>query len=111
MGLIDATKAIKSIDEIVCSMSVCISSDYRYGMTAMKDAAMHAIEEQPTVDAVPVVHGKWILKERAHYFKCSLCKEPIAYRFGYGGDRYYKYCPRCGAKMDGADGERKDEDE
>lgn len=57
MGLIDAYKAMKSIDEIVCSMSVCINSDYCHGMTAMKDAAIHAIEEQPIVDAVPV---KWI---------------------------------------------------
>ena len=55
MGLIDAYKAMESIDEIVCSMSVCISSDYCHGMTAMKDAAIHAIERQPTVDAVPVV--------------------------------------------------------
>lgn len=54
MGLIDAYKAMKSIDEIVCSMSVCINSDYCHGMMAMKDAALHAIEEQPTVDAVPV---------------------------------------------------------
>ena len=55
MKLIDATKAIESIDDIVCSMSVCINSDYCNGMRAMKDMTLHAIEEQPTVDAVPVV--------------------------------------------------------
>lgn len=54
MMVIDATKAIESIDEIVCSMSVCINSDYCNGMRAMKDMALHAIEKQPTVDAVPV---------------------------------------------------------
>ena len=54
MALIDAYKAMKSIEEIVCSMSVCMNSDYCHGMTAMKDAALHAIENQPTVDAVPV---------------------------------------------------------
>ena len=54
MRLIDATKAIESIDEIAFSMSVCISTDYCHGMTAMKDAAIHAVERQPTVDAVPV---------------------------------------------------------
>lgn len=54
MQLIDTTKAIESIDEIVCSMSVCINSDYYNGMRAMKDMALHAIEKQPTVDAVPV---------------------------------------------------------
>lgn len=57
MGLIDAYKAMESIDEIVCSMSVCINSDFYHGMTAMKDAAIHAVERQPTVDAVPV---EWI---------------------------------------------------
>lgn len=55
MRLIDATNAIESIDEIVCSMSVCINSDYYNGMRKMKDMALHAIEKQPTVNADPVV--------------------------------------------------------
>ena len=59
-------------------------------------------------DVAPVVHGEWVLKERAHYFKCSLCKEPIPYKFGYANSRrYYNFCPNCGAKMDG---ERKGDD-
>ncbi len=60
MKLIDATKAMESIDEIVCTMSVCINSDYCNGMRAMKDMALHAIEEQPTVDAVPM---EWIKEQ------------------------------------------------
>lgn len=56
--LIDAKKAIESIDEIVCSMSVCINSDYCNGMRAMKKAAIRAIEKQPTVDAVQVCRCK-----------------------------------------------------
>lgn len=55
---IDATKAMESIDDIVCSMSVCINSDYCNGMRAMKNAVIHAIEKQPTVDAVQVVRCK-----------------------------------------------------
>lgn len=62
MKLIDATKAMESIDDIVCSMSVCINSDYCNGMRAMKDMTLHAIEEQPTVDAVPVVRCKDCVK-------------------------------------------------
>lgn len=54
MKLIDATKAMENIDEIVCTMSVCINSDYCNGMRSMKDMALHAIEKQPTVDAIPV---------------------------------------------------------
>lgn len=68
MGLIDATKAIESIDEIVCSMSVCINSDYCNGMRAMKDMALHAIEKQPTVDAVPV---EWIKNHIREQVECD----------------------------------------
>jgi hypothetical protein len=64
--------------------------------------ARELITEAPTIDAEPVKHGAWVLKERAHYFKCSLCKEPIPYKFGYTNSRrYYNYCPNCGAKMNG----------
>ena len=64
--------------------------------------AIETLEDYPTIDAEPVKHGRWVLKERAHYFKCSLCKEPIPYKFGYTNSRrYYNYCPNCGAKMDG----------
>lgn len=58
------------------------------------------VKKQPAVDAVPVVHGKWIayldgehlMPER--YYKCSVC--------GDKGHRFRRnYCPECGAKMDG----------
>lgn len=62
---------------------------------------------QPTIDAEPVRHEHWIEMKRAHYFKCSKCRNPIPYKFGwklYNGvihnKRYYNYCPNCGAKMD-----------
>lgn len=59
------------------------------------------INEQPTVDAVPVVHGRWIFKEnmiRSPYAKnayCSECLEEISC--------CSRYCPNCGAKMDKKD--------
>lgn len=63
--------------------------------------ARKLMEEAPTIEAVPVVRGEWVLKEAAHYFKCSLCKEPIRYKFGYANSsRYYNYCPNCGAQME-----------
>ena len=112
MGLIDAAKAMKTVDEIACSMNACINSDYYYGMTAMQDAAMHAIENQPTVDAVQVVPAHWIMYsydeaicshcgyDRLTDFECtSEAKE----RWG----ELPKFCENCGAKMDVADGERR----
>lgn len=55
------------------------------------------IEQIPAADVAPVVHGEWI--ERALRPTCSLCEfsgslidAPIS---------PFKYCPNCGAKMDG----------
>lgn len=56
----------------------------------------HAIKAIPTVDAVPVVHGRWIPfhSEAAGDIQyCSACE--------IGFDAKTDYCPHCGAKMDG----------
>ena len=56
------------------------------------------IETQPTVDAVEVVHGRWIDTDYKPdiYCKCSECGRRV-----YAYDDGYNYCPNCGAKMDG----------
>ena len=58
------------------------------------------IEKAPTVDAVPVVHGRWIEKSapaRKIYFECSHCGAQENKHTAIKG----YYCWRCGAKMDG----------
>lgn len=57
------------------------------------------IEKAPTVDAVPVVHGRWgtgrFNLETGNYEKqCTRCRN---FSKEYGKP----YCPNCGAKMDG----------
>ena len=47
----------------------------------------------PTVDAVPVVHGKWI-----HLSGCDVCSV-CNYKTGKH-DVGRNFCPDCGAKMD-----------
>ena len=56
----------------------------------------------PTADVAEVKHGKWIEYPRAHYFKCSECKETVPYKKAVliRGKRKYKYCPVCGSKLD-----------
>lgn len=62
------------------------------------------IDKAPTVDAVEVVHGEWIMCEDENdceYIECPLCGEQF-----YDGDndtfeKPWNYCPNCGAKMDG----------
>ena len=47
------------------------------------------------VDAVEVVHGKWVHKGAWH-IECSECQYILAH-IGEAKN----YCPQCGAKMDG----------
>lgn len=51
-----------------------------------------------SVDAVEVVHGRWIPCTNGGYH-CSVCDK----RFGFVFDN--NYCPNCGAKMDGGNGD------
>jgi hypothetical protein len=69
------------------------------------------IDEQPTVDAAPVVHGEWVEcddLESAMKGKvvCSNCKEPqqsieISNEYIRFKNQKTRYCPNCGAIMDG----------
>ena len=59
------------------------------------------IDAMPTIDAVPVRHGKWkrTPSNWGALFECSECGE-TATETVMGYPRYI-YCPMCGAKMDG----------
>lgn len=70
----------------------------RNGETAIFLDLMAIVDKQPTVEAEPVRHGKWISGNPI----CPCC----------GGDKFKdldadiwadwqpKYCPNCGARMD-----------
>lgn len=61
---------------------------------------IETINEQPTVDAVPVVRGEWVKK--IYGWSCSECSE------SFGPELYYEcgykkpnFCPNCGVDMRG----------
>lgn len=61
-------------------------------------------------DVAPVVHGSWISWEEADNFipsarrhECSVCHD-AAQVLVNGLELLSDYCPNCGAKMDGCDG-------
>ena len=65
------------------------------------------IDDAPTIEAVPVRHGKWIDTEtfnrpwfRHHIFKCSVCGNTLDMDGVNAGRGDANYCPDCGAKMD-----------
>ena len=70
--------------------------------------ALYWKKEAPTVDAVEVVHARWLYDSGTGKYFCSACDE---YALSFkkdtlcGGDLYEvcltDYCPNCGAKMDG----------
>ena len=56
--------------------------------------------EGDTVDAVEVVHGRWVKANIFGYLKCNICQDAIIYE-EWLEDGKWNYCPNCGAKMDG----------
>lgn len=67
------------------------------------DVAVELVKAAPAVDAVPVVHGWWVMRNPDKYGytkpKCSVCGE---YHLSDWSDyTNCNYCPNCGAKMDG----------
>lgn len=59
------------------------------------------IDEAPTADVAPVRHGKWIEELDTEYMKCSACGEEYFDEYDMLRDGLVKYCPNCGALMDG----------
>ena len=82
--LIDANALMKNIGKIPQLRGIT------YGR--MKKA----VEETPTIDAVEVVHARWV-HDINNLYGCSAClgRETMSHR------KLKKYCPNCGAKMDG----------
>lgn len=94
MRMIDADRLKAEI------MGWCVVTDDLFGMGKYyeREIVLQAIEEAPTIDAVPVVRGEW--KTNSNYpdkLICSVC--------GYKEDMWWAdngthYCPNCGAKME-----------
>lgn len=62
---------------------------------------MLEIANFPAADVAQVVHGKWAPSERnPSFLVCSVCGDCYVYdEWVY--ERKWRYCPNCGAKMDG----------
>lgn len=55
----------------------------------------------PAADVAPVVHGKWApSEENPGFLVCSACGDCYVVDEWADGKKW-RYCPACGAKMDG----------
>lgn len=61
------------------------------------------IQEMDTVDAVPVVHGRWEWNGEA--FICSACGNGHKGQPTIMGQPMFEFCPMCGADMRKDDGD------
>lgn len=54
------------------------------------------LDSLPSIDAVPAKHGRWqYIGGYGYKHRCSECIMCV--------ERISKYCPHCGARMDGED--------
>ena len=84
-------------------------NDWQRGVNASVDIHITGIKHMPAADVAPVVHGYWkwetkIEPQAQNRLYCSVCDNECLAK----GDYYEKskYCPHCGARMDG---ERKEQ--
>lgn len=64
------------------------------GIQTGYEIAIELIKRQPTIDAEPVRHGKWIAHGDCGVTECSCCGWNIEECVGWN------YCPNCGCRMD-----------
>lgn len=90
---------------VAIDTAICAADEYDGGYNFERDMKIRdALMALPTVDAVPVRHGRWI-NEGVYgegHSQCSIrCSNPLCnfHYIGYLDD--YNYCPNCGTKMDG----------
>lgn len=103
--LIDANALEKSIDSPPYTL---------YNGSMRCDWVEECIKNAPTIEAEPVRHGEWSpenTRPRSPKFICSECGE-VAQDRAKGAPRRdppkkcsLKFCPNCGAKMDGESGQ------
>lgn len=81
-----------------CPMGADAAS-FRAGMLTAFGLARCIIDGKKAADVVPVRHGRW---DKAGYglARCSFCH--TVRKTDFARDHY---CPNCGAKMDGEEGE------
>ena len=70
--------------------------------------AWHKTESIPSADVALVRHGRWEEIDDLDFdtlYRCSVCGEEFYLIDGTPEENQYRYCPSCGARMDGEENE------
>ena len=101
--LIDADQAIAEADRLFNMYNLAMAGaetnreiNHIFKRQELFKAVRAVVKTCPTID--PVKHGHWVfVNDMVSYIKCSECGDDIC----WVNTKRPKYCPRCGAKMDG----------
>ena len=85
--LIDANALLEKLSRMI---DYCQDNKLEDEMSALFQVG-DAVMDCPTVDAVEVVHGRWM--RHWNNYICDACNNYAWLK--------HNYCPNCGAKMDG----------
>ena len=90
--LIDADELLGKMEHTIYA----IQTNQRVAANVMKKLCRDDVENAPTVDAVPIVHSRWVEDyDRKNHWHCEACGLTV------GIIRLQaKFCLNCGAKMD-----------
>lgn len=97
-------KRLIYLDEAIAKIKDDGLLGFGYSDDEREDDVIDMLESCHIVDAVEVVHGRWERKHDGARFVCSNCRlvkvsyEMLSFFISTGR---WKYCPNCGAKMDG----------
>lgn len=95
---------MRLIDADALRKHFVVPHELKCGIQAgMDEYAIRCIDEQPTIDAVPVRHGEWIEKDEDFqaYLECSNCNMVFPVTVGWSFMAKTNFCPNCGARMNG----------
>lgn len=104
--LIDADELITKIQGTASEVARKAPYDAEWftRMAQRQSEIVLIIADAPTVDAAPVVHGKWIWDEENECWVCSNCEDSALNNYRWQSVDS-NYCPSCGAKMKGGEEE------
>ena len=94
--LIDGNALLAELDKFANPMPNKSGYEFLHGIAT----AITEIEDAVTVDAVEVVHGRWVLQRYYGGMRKGMVARIICSECGYPNEKT-NYCPNCGAKMDG----------
>ena len=96
MRLIDAEAFLKT------EIDRCDSAPLVGTCTSDNEYLSYRLKKAPTIEATPVVHGRWIGRPICgnDNCRCSECGSWHHIHANLRGEVMQKYCPNCGAQMD-----------